>query len=150
MIFRIGAEWLALPAAIFLEVAEPRPIHSLPHRRGKILKGLVNLRGELVLCVSLGGTLGIEEQADTTGRNGQRHTVYERLLVVGTPGGRLAFPVSEVHGLETFAPTVLRAVPETLELASARYTNGILSWKGRTVGCLDGQPLFDTINRNLG
>ena len=150
MIFRIGAEWLALPAAIFQEVAEPRPIHSLPHRRGKILKGLVNIRGELVLCVSLGGALGIEEQAGAAGRNGQRHTVYERLIVVGTPGGRLAFLVSEVHGIETFAPTDLRAVPETLALASARYTGGILAWKDRTVGCLDDQPLFATLNRSLG
>lgn len=150
MIFRIGTEWLALPAAVFQEVAEPRPIHSLPHRRGKIVKGLVNIRGELVICVSLGDALGIEERTDDTGRNGQRHNVYERLLVVGTPGGRLAFPVAEVHGIEAFAPAQWRPIPETLALASARCTGGILSWKGRTVGCLDDQSLFSTLNRSLG
>ena len=151
MIFRLGAEWLALPAGIFQEIAEPRPIHSLPHRRGKILKGLVNIRGELVICVSLGGTLGIEETAVAEGRNGQqRHTVYERLVVVGTAGGRLAFPVTEVHGIEAFAPAQCQPVPETLALASARYTCGILLWKSRSVGYLDDDSLFITLNRSLG
>lgn len=150
MIFRLGPEWLALPAAIFQEVAEPRPIHSLPHRRGRVLKGLVNIRGELILCVSLGGALRVEEQGKVNGRNGQSHTVYERLLVVTTPGGRLAFPVAEVHGIEAFAPAQLQPIPETLALASARFTRGILPWKGRCVGCLDDGPLFHTLNRSLG
>ncbi len=151
MIFRIGAEWLALPAEIFQEVAEPRPVHSLPHRRGKVLKGLVNIRGELVICISLAGALGIEEGGDTSGRHGRQQTVvYERLLVVATPGGRLAFPVAEVHGIEAYAPTDLRAVPETLALASARYTAGILPWQKRSVGCLDHDHLFATVNRSLG
>ena len=151
MIFRLGAEWLALPAAVFQEVAEPRPVHSLPHRRGKVLKGLVNIRGELILCVSLAGALRIEEKADANGaRNGEARTVYERLLVVGTPGGRLAFPVAEVHGIEPFAPTQLHPIPETLALSSGRFTRGILSWKGRSVGCLDDGTLFQTLNRSLG
>ena len=150
MIFRVGAEWLALSAKVFQEVAEPRPVHSLPHRRGKILKGLVNIRGELVICISLAGTLGIEDQTNTGGRNGQSQTVYERLLVVATPGGRLVFPVAEVHGIEAFAPEDLLPVPETLALASARYSLGILHWHGRSVGCLDHDGLFTTLNRSLG
>src|SRR6185369_9775817 len=46
VIFRVGAEWLALPARVFLAVSELRPIHSLPHRRNRIVLGLVNVRGE--------------------------------------------------------------------------------------------------------
>ena len=150
MIFRLGAEWFALPAAIFQEVAEPRPVHSLPHRRGKVLRGLVNIRGELVLCVSLGGTLGIEERPGPGAPNGHLHTVYARLLVVATSGGRLAFSVTEVHGIEAFAPEQVQPVPETLALAASRYTDGILPWQGRRVGCLDHETLFSTLNRSLG
>ena len=156
MIFRLGAEWLALPAAVFQEVAEPRPAHSLPHRRGRVLRGVVNIRGELVVCVSLGGALGLEEAAPapTRGVNGDGGNrpgpVYGRLVVVGTPGGRLAFAVSEVSGIEAFAPTQLRPVPETLALANARFTARVLSWRGHTVGCLDDGPLFASLNRSLG
>ena len=31
VIFRVGSEWLALPATCVTEVANLRPIHSLPH-----------------------------------------------------------------------------------------------------------------------
>ena len=47
VIFRIGAEWLALPVPAVTEVANLRPIHSLPHRRSGVVLGLANIRGEL-------------------------------------------------------------------------------------------------------
>jgi chemotaxis-related protein WspD len=152
LIFRLGAEWLALPAAVLQEVAELRPIHSLPHRRGRVLKGLVNVRGELLLCVSLGGLLGLEEPAAqaSNGQRPARRGVYERLLVVSAEGGRLAFPVNEVHGIRRFAPAQLQPIPATVALAAARYTRGILPWEGRSVGCLDDETLFHTLNRSLG
>lgn len=59
LLFRINAEWLALPTPAFQEVAERRPVHSLPHRRQGIVLGLVNVRGELLICVSLGRLLGL-------------------------------------------------------------------------------------------
>lgn len=154
MIFRLGAEWLALPAAVFQEVAEPRPVHSLPHRRGRLLQGLVNVRGELLICVSLSTLLGIDAASSAPVARDQaartEGTVYERLVVVATEGGRLVFPVSEAHGIERFAPERLLPVPATLALASARYTRGVLSWRGHSVGCLDDGLLFHTLNRSLG
>ena len=60
LLFRINAEWLALPTQAFQEVAEHRLVHSLPHRRQGIVLGLVNIRGELLICVSLGHLLGLE------------------------------------------------------------------------------------------
>ena len=109
----------------------------------------MNIRGELVICVSLGGALGVDGDKNSAGPAGVKRTVYERLLVVGTPGGRLAFRVTEVHGIERFAADGLRAVPETLAMASARYTRGILPWRGHSVGCLDDRALFATLNRSL-
>jgi hypothetical protein len=53
MIFRVGTEWLALPALVFEEVAELGAIHSLPHRRSGLVLGLTNVRGELLICFSL-------------------------------------------------------------------------------------------------
>ena len=151
MIFRLGAEWLALPASIFQEVAEERPVHSLPHRRGKGLLGLVNIRGELVVCVSLGGTLGIDDTAPAADPGPEvRRTFYRRLVVVATDGGRLAFPVTEVHGIEGFAPSQLQPIPATLAASASRYTRGLLAWQGRRVGCLDDAKLFATLNRSLG
>jgi chemotaxis-related protein WspD len=60
VIFRVAAEWLALPSDVFKEIAADRLIHSLPHRRNGALLGVVNIRGELLVCTSLKHILGVE------------------------------------------------------------------------------------------
>jgi chemotaxis-related protein WspD len=59
VLFRLANEWLALPTSVFQEVAALRTTHSLPHRHGGLLLGLVNERGELLICVSAARLLGI-------------------------------------------------------------------------------------------
>src|SRR5438445_8021579 len=78
VIFRIHSEWLALPTEAFQEVAERRRIHSLPHRRNGVVLGLVNIRGELLICVDLGRVLGIgahdSDRANPVGRGSFPHS----------------------------------------------------------------------------
>src|SRR3989442_6591429 len=82
LLFRIAAEWLALPTQAFQEVAERRPIHSLPHRPQGLVLGLVNIRGELLICVAVNQLLGLEK----TALPARRRTGAERLLVVNWDG----------------------------------------------------------------
>jgi chemotaxis-related protein WspD len=146
VIFRIGAEWLALPTLLFEEVAELRTVHSLPHRRGKIVMGLANVRGELLVCVSLGDILGLEHAAKSQGQ--RQHTQYRRLLVVSREAQRVAFPVDEVQGIVRFHRGEQKEVPTTVSLAATIYT-GMLSWQDRSVGLLDDQLLLSALNRSL-
>src|SRR5436189_1675930 len=45
LVFRIGAEWLAIDTTAIGEVAVVRPAHRIAHRSGGVLVGLVNIRG---------------------------------------------------------------------------------------------------------
>jgi len=145
LLFRISDEWLALPTQAFQEVAERRLIHSLPHRRQGIVLGLANFRGELVICVSLGRTLGVEK---VLSRQPLR-TIYDRLLVANWDGKRLAFPVDEVHGIHRFEEQQLRLPPATLSNSRESYSRGIFQWQERAVGFLDADLLFSHLNRSL-
>jgi chemotaxis-related protein WspD len=69
LVFRIGDEWLGLPTTIFQQVAQLRPIHSLPHRRHRAVLGVVNVRGTLLVCASLARLFGI---ASVVGQDGRR------------------------------------------------------------------------------
>src|SRR3954470_7772540 len=60
LIFRLGQEWLAFRTQTVAEGTLPRPVHRIPHRSNDVLIGLVNLRGQLQLCISLSGLLGVE------------------------------------------------------------------------------------------
>src|SRR5208282_1093127 len=53
LIFRLGAEYLAFRTQVLAEVTRLHPVHHVPHRSNQILAGLVNLRGQVELCVSL-------------------------------------------------------------------------------------------------
>jgi chemotaxis-related protein WspD len=148
VIFRIGGEWLALPTDVFQEVAEKCTVHTLPHRRGGILGGLVNVRGELLLCVALEVLLGLEKAPAAQER--AQGAIHPLLLVCNRKGDRLAFPVNEVFGVHRYSHTDLRDVPATLANAAAgAYTVGLAPWKGRTVGCLDSELVFYGLNKGL-
>lgn len=148
LIFRVGAEWLALPVAICREIAEPRPVRSLPHRRSAALRGIVNVRGELLVCLSLAELLGIGA-ADAVRSEG-RLAAFRRLVVVGGQSGRAAFEADEVHGLHGYGRDERGPVPATLGRAATSAVAAMLSWNGRAVGCLDAALLLALIDRSLG
>ncbi|MEI6560493.1 MAG: chemotaxis protein CheW [Verrucomicrobiota bacterium] len=150
VIFRIGGEWLALPTEVFEEVVDQRPIHTLPHQQGAMVRGLAMVRGELLICVSLAHLLGIETAA-TPAQNAMQkgRSVYERLLVVGQNAERVVFSVHEVHVGVRYHPNDLKPVPSTVAQSAARYTTGLLSWEGRNVGVLDESLLFYALSRHL-
>lgn len=147
LIFRIGEEWLGLPAAICREIAEPRPVHSLPHRRSEAVRGIVNVRGELLICVSLPALLGIG--ATSPFRGAGRIAVFPRLVVTGEDARHVAFEVDEVHGLHAWRAHECGAVPATVGRSAASVVAAMIPWEGRAVGRLDAQRLLDLIDRSI-
>jgi len=145
VIFRISAEWLALPTQALQEVAERQLIHSLPHRRHGVVLGLANIRGELLICVSLGHLLALENPMP----RGTLRTIHQQLLVVNWDGDRFVFPVDAVGGIHRFDPRHLQGPPATLAKSKFSYSRGILSWEQKSVGLLDPGLLFSSLNRSL-
>jgi chemotaxis-related protein WspD len=147
LIFRLGQEWLALASPAVNEVTERRVIHSLPHRRRGTLLGLVNIRGELLVCVSLTDALGLS--AATTEPASDR-LVHDRMLVLRHKGTRVVCAVDEVHGIHHFQTKALKEVPTTVGRAAAAHATSVLPWRERSVGILDEAALFQTLRRSLG
>ena len=151
LMFRVGAEWLALATRTIEEVATERPIHSLPQRRGGAVLGVTNVRGELLVCVSLGTLLGIDPVAAPAGGTRQaREIVRPRLLVLGRGSRRIASPVDEVHGTHRLAERDRRAVPATVARATATFTASVIEWRGGTAGVLDDDLVMRAMERSIG
>jgi chemotaxis-related protein WspD len=146
VIFRVGVEWLALPTSVVQEVADPKPVHSVPHRRNGVVLGLTSVRGELLVCVSLPLVLGLQPPAASTETS---RTVYRRFLLIRRDEVRAVCPVDEVHGVHRFPPSALREIPATLAKATGRYSRSLLPWQERSVGLIDEQLLFATLRRSL-
>jgi chemotaxis-related protein WspD len=149
IVFRLRSEWYAIRTAVCLEIADLRPIHSLPHRRDAAVLGVVNVRGGLLVCISLAVILGATAQPEAIPTQSPRRAAVARLLVARGTAGTVVFPVDEVQGMERFRTRELKDVPATVAQAQAAYTRALLSLSDRTVGVLDEQRLFYTVERAL-
>lgn len=163
-IFRLGAHWLALPAAVLDEVVDLGTIHSLPHRRRAGVLGLVSVHGALRVCVSLGQILGLDEEEgseaceegdESQGSAGSGkgepacRSRDRRLLAIRRGAGRVVFPVTEVHGLQRIEAREQGPIPATVARMAAAFTRSLVTWRERSVGLLDEHRLFQALARSL-
>lgn len=148
VVFRIANEWWALPARLFQEVVHMRVVHRTPHAKSSVLKGIVNIRGELQLCVSLGRLLGVDK-GNKPSADDALQGIYERLVVIADQDSRYVFPVSEVRGIHRYGASDLHNVPATVEHSAANYMKGMLELDDKHVGCLDETLLFSALKRAL-
>ena len=146
LLFRLGDEWLAIDSRCVNEVTQMLKIHSIPHCTSKLVKGLVNIRGELKICVSVGSVLQLEKACEPHSTD---HEILERMLLIEKEDHSFIFPVSEVEGIIHYADQQLRALPTTLAHARSNLTTGIIRWNDLHVGILDHELLFYALSRDL-
>jgi chemotaxis-related protein WspD len=146
LIFRLGEEWLALRVQVLIEVTNPRTIHRIPHRTG-LLAGLVNIRGELHLCVHLDRLLG--KRTEDRGQRTEDGEGQRRWIVTEREGQRWVFPVDAVDQVYRFPAGDLTAVPATVARAGGRLSRGVFTWKDRPIGYLDDERLFQTLRTRI-
>lgn len=147
VVFRLAGEWLAISTRFFAEIAHVRTLHCIPHRSGPILQGIINLRGQLRLCVSLHKLLELEEEQAEATLVGRKK--YARLVAIRKGEDHWIFPVDEVFGNYHFAMSDLQNVPVTVSKSAANYLKGVVAWEGKSFGYLDEELLFQSLRRIL-
>ena len=127
-----------------------RPVHRVPHRAG-LLAGLVNIRGELQLCVHLTQLLGMKGQESGTVSSSADGVVQaaepgrSRMIVVESDGERWVFPVDEVDQVYRVATADLTVPPATLSRSASRLTRAVFAWQERSIGLLEDGRLFQAL-----
>jgi len=171
LIFRLADEWFSLAAESLTEVTPLRKIHTVPHRSNSVFAGMVNVRGQLLLCCSLHGLLGLRQMdpqilklKKTSGpKDDDNQSIQpsddaailapERLLVTSLTTGRVTrrwtFPVNEVAGVHRIGNEELREVPSTLGKPGQRLSSALFSWNSRTVSLLDTNQIFEGIHEQI-
>lgn len=134
VVFRIGREWLALPAELAVTIAETANPHRVPHRSGGALAGIVNVKGRLYPCMSLASLMSIADDQPPP-PSGRR--VYPRLLVATLGTQAFALPVDDLHGIHRYAGSDVQPVPTTVNKGVFRYLTGVLVLGDMRIGCLD-------------
>jgi chemotaxis-related protein WspD len=156
IIFRMGNERLALPVRMLQEVTRPCVIQPLPHRSNELFLGLVNIRGETLLCACLSHLLNIKMTQDNVSNKANKQDSYtpqainlQRMIVAGQGEDKWVFPVDEVHGIFRFNLNELQDPPVVITKSEEGYTIGIIYWQGEKVNYLDSDLLFYTLNHKI-
>ena len=144
LLARLDNEWFALPMLALDQVIACRTIHSLPHRQNSPLLGLVNVRGELLVCVSLARLLGLATAAP--GTDGARDA---KMVVIRCGGGRVVFQVDEVYHHCRFNEADVRPLPATARMSVGCFANGLIDIEGRLAAIINEDRLGEAIESCL-
>jgi len=143
--FRLGDENYALSTKVLNDVTHPRQPHRIPHRSNNVLTGLVNIRGELVLSISLTGLLGLRVPQETSIDTG-------RMIVAQFDELTVAFLVDQVDGITRYANHTVQEAPSTLSWHNGNFIQGLLDHPDHPdhqIGLLNHQLIHNTMNRLL-
>ncbi|MDY6896597.1 MAG: chemotaxis protein CheW [Cyanobacteriota bacterium] len=147
MIFRLQQEWLAISAEVFQQTTPSNTVHTIPHRSNKILRGLVNIRGELHLCISLNNLLNLK--VGDINNQSINPVVYSRMLLMEKAGKAWVFAVDEVYGIHRFDCGELRNSAKNMMQINETFSKGFFQWKDYSVSYLDDELLFKVLDKKV-
>jgi chemotaxis-related protein WspD len=145
VVFEVEEELLAIDTKTVVEVTEPRQVHRMPHRTGRVFSGVVNVHGQLELCASLQGLLQIAKGATASPGVSRR----ARMLLVEHGAQRWVFGVDAMHGVQRFALTDLLEAPAATLHNTNAFVKQLLSWDNRHVGLLDVEKTFGALEKTI-
>ena len=146
LVFRLGEERYLLPTTCVREVHRPERVHRVPGRTGEVFRGIVCLRGELLLCADLHALLGAERGA-VPAAAGVPTAV--RSVVIEQGGARWAFEVDEVLDVRRYAAGKVAPPQVTVARAAVRFTDGLVDLGDGRAARLDPERLFAGLARSL-
>lgn len=147
VVFRIGQEWLALKTIIFKEIIHRRVIHRIPHRSGKILKGLVNLDGELQLCIALNELFEIG--MDPFSLSPKFSYQKNRMIAIKKDQDLWVFAVDEIEGIHAWEESRIENIPVNVAKSTINYLKGIMNTDQKSIALIDEELLFYSLRRSF-
>jgi len=129
IVFRSENEWFAINTNVLNEICEVSEIHSIPHNRNPLISGMVNVRGEIEICIAFNELHQQKSQQDSVGKS--------RMLVINLESGRYVYRADEVMGIFKIDNNSIRPAPSSVAATSSHYVNGIFDYNEQSIGLVD-------------
>lgn len=127
--FYLGEGYFGIPVEQVQEIVRPQPITPVP-LAPKVVRGLINLRGQILTAIDLRCRLGLGEPGD-----------QEKLMnvVVRTDDSPVSFLVDEIGEVLDVEEAAFEAPPDTLQGAMRELIEGAYKLPERLLLALDTQ-----------
>lgn len=144
VVLRIGIEWLALSSALLKEILENTVVRRIPHTKDPAILGLVAVRGQIQLCISLGKLLNINlVPSPMSGADEPVRKYKQRLLVIDLQGRTYVFPCDEISGMEYVNSQILSQGGKFSEGLNGRQ----IEWQKQLLPYLDETLISNALRK---
>lgn len=125
--FTVGEGYFGVPVEKVQEVVRPQPVTPVP-LAPKVIRGLINLRGQILTALDLRYRLGLGDLGDTA-----------KLMnvVVRTDDAPVSFLVDEIEEVLDVCEDSFEAPPETLQGEMRNLITGAYKLEGRLLLALN-------------
>ena len=133
--FRLGRQWFGVDVASVQEVLKSQPLAQV-RWAGAAIRGLINLRGQIVTAIDLGPTLGSSVQLETpVGPESGPAQVVVRAPGASSPS--LSLCVDEIGDVADVDSASFERTPATYVSAKPELIRGVYKTKDRLLLALD-------------
>lgn len=139
LLFRVGTERLAVPATDVARVTRVNVVRRIPHRSNRVIRGLCNIEGELLICGNISALLDLTDTPQVSGSSGQSADLA-RMIVLGAEPSLWAIEVDEVQGVQYFETRSYKQPPVTVQQAMYRFTASLIPLGDHRVATLLDVP----------
>jgi len=140
ILFKLGDETMAWPAADVQVMLNPRPVHVLPNHRSRVLMGMAHVRGALLPCMSLETLLGFKQRISDE---------QQPLLMVGDQAQPWLFPVQAFSGFYRYQDKELIDMPHVIDDHEVYFSQGVFEYKGASATLLDSTLVLSGFEREV-
>ena len=133
--FRIGSEYFGMSVGDVREIIRGVEMFDVPGS-GDDIKGVINLRGEIIPIIRMDRILGIKSKTEGVAQK-------TRMIIVDSRKGRFGFEVDEVSDVVRVATESVQAPPQlSQDNPLAGVVIGLVQLSGKMILCLDAEKAF--------
>lgn len=124
--FRVGQDYFAVPVLEVQEVIRPQKVTPVP-LAGETIRGLINLRGQIVTSISLRTLFKLDEDLSADHMN----------VIVKFKNSLYALVVDEILDVITPGAETFESTPDTIKEHLKGYLKGVYKLNDRLLTLLD-------------
>lgn len=136
VVFRLGELWLAIATKFFFESFEELYIHIVPFKSDEIVKGLVNVHGELIIA------LDIRHWIEETKSSEKISSAGPRFLQLGRGSSRFILVADEVKGTIEIESAKIEKLPSAIVDSDENIFKQRFMYSNKFVYIIDEEKMF--------
>lgn len=149
LLLRFGGLRIGFPVARVIEIAADAPLRRVPHRTGRVVAGLTNVRSQLHLTLVPEQLFGLEMPTNAANFAPEKHARPRIVLISASAGAPLALRADNVIGMHSFGLDTLGPVPEALPLPLAECATALGKFEDKHYLLLDEIKFADVLTKAI-